>query len=353
MFYNYLYSILFTFMIGVLVACSQKQSPSTTSVDTAAPDTDTSTSLNSTTTESESSSTTEIASAASIVWPISGTRAQDGPLSSTFGPRLKFSENNRYDFHRGIDIPTPVASQVHAIAAGEVRLAGEYPQYSDKVVQISHNHENSDAVYYSNYIHLSQVLTTEGTMVQPGDVIGLSGVGEGGFPHLHFEIRETGLYQKDCVHPFNILPYPDTNAPQVIIDKVDVAIPGLATVTVSVILPRTEPYADLDFNSIHIEVYDISVAPPVRTGQHSYDIQEWNLNYTPLPPEDASINLDNPDFNHVQVNPNSFTTDSTNYQIQFIFPGLIAPIDPNHTSITATATDIMGNSTQINSNVSD
>ena len=28
----------------------------------------------------------------------------DEPLSSTFGPRPLYSENNRYDFHRGIDI---------------------------------------------------------------------------------------------------------------------------------------------------------------------------------------------------------------------------------------------------------
>jgi murein DD-endopeptidase MepM/ murein hydrolase activator NlpD len=86
---------------------------------------------------------------APLVWPISGTTTPDAPLSSTFGPRLKASESFRYDFHRGVDVPTPIGSAVHAIAEGTVRIAGEHPGYSDLLVQVVHQHADGTS-YYSN-----------------------------------------------------------------------------------------------------------------------------------------------------------------------------------------------------------
>jgi len=55
----------------------------------------------------------------------------DLPLRSVFGPRPLVSENERYDFHRGLDIPTPIGTPVFAIADGVVRIAGDNPSYSD------------------------------------------------------------------------------------------------------------------------------------------------------------------------------------------------------------------------------
>ncbi len=43
---------------------------------------------------------------------------------------------NRYDFHRGIDIPTPEGTPVYAIANASVRIAGSDPHYSDLLVQV-------------------------------------------------------------------------------------------------------------------------------------------------------------------------------------------------------------------------
>lgn len=42
----------------------------------------------------------------------------------------------RYDFHRGVDIPTPEGTPVHAIDGGSVRIAGSNPHYTDLLVQV-------------------------------------------------------------------------------------------------------------------------------------------------------------------------------------------------------------------------
>ena len=42
----------------------------------------------------------------------------------------------RYDFHRGVDIPTPLYSNVYAIADGIVRIPGSHDLYSDGIVQV-------------------------------------------------------------------------------------------------------------------------------------------------------------------------------------------------------------------------
>ena len=42
----------------------------------------------------------------------------------------------RYDFHRGVDIPTPEGTPVYAIDDGKVKIAGNHPAYSDMLVQV-------------------------------------------------------------------------------------------------------------------------------------------------------------------------------------------------------------------------
>ena len=87
----------------------------------------------------------------------------DLPLRSVFGPRPLVSENERYDFHRGLDIPTPIGTPVFAIADGVVRIAGDNPSYSDPLVQLRHFRSgetscSSAGCYHSNYMHLSSVV---------------------------------------------------------------------------------------------------------------------------------------------------------------------------------------------------
>jgi len=282
---------------------------------------------------------------AAIVWPISGTTQMDGPLSSTFGPRLKASEADRYDFHRGIDIPTPVGSDAHAIADGTVRLAGNYSNYTDTVIQIAHA-DGKGGTYYSNYIHMSEVLVSEDDVVEAGDVVGKTGAGESGFPHLHFEIRDAGLFQRNCINPFGKLPYPDENAPSVTIDEVDTTTPTNPIVTVTVSLPRADDFDELDFNAVTVSTWQKSGETTTLLDEQSFDMNQWNFEFTPLSPEDATVNLDDADYNGVHVEPESFVTASTEYVIHFTFNELTGPANPSNLVVRAVATDVKGNANE-------
>jgi murein DD-endopeptidase MepM/ murein hydrolase activator NlpD len=147
-------------------------------------------------------------------------------LTSTFGPRLQASQNFRYDFHRGIDIPTPYGTPVYAIADGIVRLTsinqthqqrdnGSIDKiYTSTVIQIKHNNtwynnEKGREYYYSNYLHIDadNVEVKAGDKVIQGQLIGYVGDDpNSNFPHLHFEIRDDGLNQNYATHPLRFLP---------------------------------------------------------------------------------------------------------------------------------------------------
>jgi len=84
-------------------------------------------------------------------WPISKSTSQDFPLSSTFGPRLKASEDFQYDWHRGIDISVPCNTSMHAISNGGVRMAGDYSSlYTDRLFQICHPKQDQPQTGFSN-----------------------------------------------------------------------------------------------------------------------------------------------------------------------------------------------------------
>lgn len=89
--------------------------------------------------------------------------------------------------HPGIDIAVPEGSLVRASAAGRVSDTGLDPQYGNFVLL---QHEDD---YQTMYGHLYRILVHPGTMVDAGQVIGLSGnTGRSSAPHLHFEIRRDG-----------------------------------------------------------------------------------------------------------------------------------------------------------------
>jgi len=121
-------------------------------------------------------------------WPTSNE-----VISSTFGPRLMFSDDNRLDFHRGVDIPGNLGDDIYAINNGIVdRVFNEgsasFPN-GGNVVRIRHNDTNR--VYYSLYLHLDSILVTENQTITKGQIIGTLGqTGSTTFNHLHFEILE-------------------------------------------------------------------------------------------------------------------------------------------------------------------
>ncbi|MGK0187359.1 MAG: murein DD-endopeptidase MepM/ murein hydrolase activator NlpD [Verrucomicrobiales bacterium] len=250
------------------------------------------------------------------------------PLSSTFGPRLKASESFRYDFHRGIDLPTPFGTPVYAIADGVVRLAGEYSFYSDPLVQVRHSTDGGGYIY-SNSMHLSGWVVNEGDVVSKGGLLGFTGISESGFEHLHFEIRDGGIYQRHCIHPLVYLPYTDTVAHEVSIDSV--AHDNSATqVACSVTLPPSE----LDLNRVEVRVFDASKKKRVLIDEHAFDMMAWNAAN-----EDAR--LDDNDLEGIVVDPARFNAQSETYEIAMLFYDLVgAP----KIAVEVIATDVGGNS---------
>ncbi len=101
--------------------------------------------------------------------------------------------------HTGVDIPSPVGTDVLAAGAGTVVWAG-YGLFSftpglendpyGLAIAIRHDFGYHNQPLYTVYAHLSRIVVIEGQHVQTGEKIGE--VGQTGFttgPHLHFEVR--------------------------------------------------------------------------------------------------------------------------------------------------------------------
>lgn len=110
-------------------------------------------------------------------WPLRGR------ISSGFGNRRDPFNGSRR-FHCGIDISADPGTPIRAVAAGTVIFNGWKDGYGNMIVI---RHENG---YISVYAHNSENLATEGSAVNKGDKIALSGMtGAVTGAHLHFELR--------------------------------------------------------------------------------------------------------------------------------------------------------------------
>jgi murein DD-endopeptidase MepM/ murein hydrolase activator NlpD len=278
--------------------------------------------------------TSEFAQA--LIWPLSCSITPDDPFSSPFGPRLKASEGFRYDFHRGLDTYTMANTPICAVADGQVRITGTHPAYNSTVVQLCHP-DCEKPEYYSNYLHVitSTIPVTKGQMITQGDHIAYSGASENEkqFPHLHFEIRERGLYQKHTVNPFKYLPYTDTVSHTIAINGtyIHTADPGNSpTVTARAVV--TSSRNELDFNRIAMVVNNGS-----GTDQRTIDFQALNKEMTTV--ENPEI-LDTPYISDVCIMPARFCSDSNEckeYGIDFVFYGLRGSYS---ITLTAEAADV-------------
>ncbi len=85
--------------------------------------------------------------------------------------------------HKGMDIPVPFGSSVHAIADGEVVESG-YGRGTGYFITLRH----ADG-WLSRYFHLASARVRKGEKLTAGEEIAASG--SSGFstgPHLHLEI---------------------------------------------------------------------------------------------------------------------------------------------------------------------
>jgi hypothetical protein len=253
------------------------------------------------------------------VWLISGSTTPDPAYSSPYGPRLKASENFRYDYHQGIDIPTPLNTVLHAVSTGTVRIAGSHPQYSDGVVQIDHGDN-----IYSNYLHITASLVTTGQVVNMGQPVALSGASESGFAHVHFEIRDGSVFRRDTINPFRYLPYSNTLSHTIAITQI--------TPHDSVWVQVTAPPLELDINQISITVR--SLITPALTVSRLLDYEARNLAYLGNP-----AILDDETLDDMLVQPAPFNINSDQYGVAVQFQNL-----PNvgNAVVEACVVDVMG-----------
>ena len=281
--------------------------------------------------------------AAEVIWPAEGIDASS--ISSPFGPRLKASTGMNYDFHRGIDIAMQRGTPLVAIADGEVAIAGKHRTYRDDVVQLKHfKSREGDAscevrgCYYSNYVHIERTAPglAVGKKVKRGELVAYSGVGPlSGFPHLHFEIRDGGRWQKDAVHPLSYLPYQDTaNLTLRVIEAELDRDANQIELAVRVIAPRSET----DFTGVSAEVLDSADRVVVR---HSFDMEAWNAAYTPK--RAPNRHLDDRDFNGFTIHPARFSTRTPTYEIIFRFNALAIPVGASPHRVVIEAVDLGGN----------
>jgi septal ring factor EnvC (AmiA/AmiB activator) len=112
-------------------------------------------------------------------WPVNGN------ILYNFG-RVVRPDNTTLRWN-GIGIAAASGTSVHAVAAGDVVLAGQLGTYGQTVIV---EHGGGD---YSVYGSLSQINVSKGAHISKGQVVGEVGVSDPDLPpHLHFEIRHGG-----------------------------------------------------------------------------------------------------------------------------------------------------------------
>jgi septal ring factor EnvC (AmiA/AmiB activator) len=116
------------------------------------------------------------ASLGKLDWPVEGTIVYHfGRDTLPSGGIIRWN---------GVGIAAPVGTPVHAVAAGKVRLVGQFGTYGLTVVL---EHGNG---YYSVYSHLQSAAVKLGETVTKAATIGAVGGENSDYgAHLHFEIR--------------------------------------------------------------------------------------------------------------------------------------------------------------------
>lgn len=317
----------------------------------------------------------------------------DYPVNSTFGPRLLWSADYRYDFHRGLDLSAETGTPVFAVAPGEVLKAGEDASYSDPVVQLRHFRPDSDdscadeGCWHTNYMHLSSWVVSPGETVARGQLLGHTGASASGYEHLHFEIRDAraedpqSAWQRDTIHPLSVLPYPDgSSGPELTIQAVDSSVWTAPTVDIHVAFRN--PMPELDMIRVEVRVFELDASGiPTEVPQPTdtpwfvdppfFDVNAWNLQYThknssefpwsafsdcPYADQhaatyDAHVHMDRADpaapsvgtFNGVRVAPTFYNESTAEWLLDLSFLGLTAPAEAAKLRFVAELTDARDN----------
>ena len=116
-------------------------------------------------------------------------------VSPTITSRFGETGSRRYT-HTGLDLATPLGTEIYPIASGTITFAGPNGSYGNKVVV---DHGNGIESWYA---HCSSIDVAVGTNVTTDTCIARVGsTGNSTGPHLHLEIRING----SAVNPQNYL----------------------------------------------------------------------------------------------------------------------------------------------------
>lgn len=220
----------------------------------------------------------------------------DEPLSSTFGPRPLASESNRYDFHRGVDIATPISTPFFAVTDGVVEIAGNHSSYSDPLVKLRHFRPGDtdcspDGCYHSYYLHISSWVVAEDDTVIKGQLLGYTGASGSGFEHVHFEMRDApasdifSAWSRDAVHPLSAVPYSAPNNTSITFNLVDFTNPSAGRADLTINSNR------FDLVAVDLALFDAGHNPIAQPGDtpdangylvapSSWDMEAWNFMYS-------------------------------------------------------------------------
>lgn len=148
------------------------------------------------------------------IWPIKDSTNQD--IISNFGPRFMYSDD-RYDFHRGLDIAAAEDTKVKAVTDGVLFYLVNWEGAGNTVIlQHTFNtptyyHNKALTYYYTLYMHLSGFKYSEediGKTIKAGQVIGYVGqTGNATTPHLHLQLMVGSWYELETQLAYPSSPY--------------------------------------------------------------------------------------------------------------------------------------------------
>lgn len=148
-------------------------------------------------------------SAMNYIWPLSGSTTSD-EMNTSFGPRIN---NNKWDFHDGIDLPAPQGTSIYAMREGAVLSAGKdenvYGGLRHVVLKVN---DPNEGLMYLVHFHLNSIAQgiTPGNYISQGQLLGTVGADGATYPHLHFEFRKGETFEVNSVHPLGYLLYSGT-----------------------------------------------------------------------------------------------------------------------------------------------
>lgn len=141
------------------------------------------------------------------IWPISAVKAEDADsVHSPYGPRVL---GETYDFHAGVDIPSPQGTPVRAVLSGTVVQVATWNGTSSGAGNaITIRHADGGA---TSYLHLHEIAVARGMQVRQGAVVGTVGRTGATYPHLHLgyfpSIINDTRDERLSRNPLEILPF--------------------------------------------------------------------------------------------------------------------------------------------------